>query len=324
MKRTRAHQVSFIVALPIAIVILTSLSPVLAIVTPSPDILDSIVAEAMEKPPPEPPFHLDVRYRRALVGSRRLDIYEPLGDAETPAPAIVVFHGGSWVRGDKVTVRIADRFLRRMREQGYFVIAVNYTTSALRGLTGPVENAKTALAWIVEQAGEYGYDPQRIGLYGVSAGGHVALMAVSTMPRIEFSFAFVECAPTDLVAMREGEAFESSSVFRMFRESRLRELSPIQHVGAHVPPVLIYHGTQDRIVHVNQSASYVAAVTTAGGDAELVLYPEGDHAFINLPDETWFEQETQALEFFARHFSGAGRGTTAVGLEPIPELGAPR
>ena len=303
VSRRRAHQVSFVLSLPVAIVVLTSLSPVLAFVTPSPDVLDSIVEQALEMPPPEPPAHLDVPYRRALLGSRLLDIYEPLGEAETPAPAVVIFHGGSWVRGDKVTVRIGDRFLRRMREQGYFVIAVNYTTSALRGLTGPVENAKTAITWIVQHAGGYGYDPTRIGLYGISAGGHVALMAVSTMDRdFTFSFAFVECAPTDLIAMRDGEAFESSSLLRMFRESRLRELSPIEHVGPHLPPILIYHGLRDRIVHVNQAASYAAALSIAGGDVELVLYPDGDHAFLNLSDEAWFEQETRALEFFDRHF----------------------
>lgn len=86
------------------------------------------------------------------------------------------------------------------------MIAPNYTTSVLRGLDGPLENAKAAIRWVVDRAEEYGYDPQNIGLYGVSAGGHLALVAASTMDRPDFSFSFVfaECAPSDLIALRDG------------------------------------------------------------------------------------------------------------------------
>jgi dipeptidyl aminopeptidase/acylaminoacyl peptidase len=129
-------------------------------------------------------------------------------------------------------------------------------------------------------------------------------MALSTMEQSDFSvsFAFIECAPTDLVGMRDGEAFENASVFKLFPERRLRELSPIHYASADLPPILIFHGDQDRTVDISQSQRYVQAVEAAGGEAELVRYPGGDHVFLNFSDEMWYEQESRALAFFAREF----------------------
>ncbi|MFW5745745.1 MAG: alpha/beta hydrolase [Spirochaetota bacterium] len=246
----------------------------------------------------------DTHGRTADTHGRTADTHGRTAEAVRP-PVVVFFHGGSWIQGDKITIRVVDRFLARMREAGYFVVAVNYTTSIARGLVGPVENARRALRWVVRQADAYGWDSGNVGLYGVSAGGHVALMAASTaeLAAGKLAFAFIECAPTDLVAMREGDAYEQSGVFRLFPESRLRELSPVTHVHADLPPILIFHGGRDRTVAMNQSELYVDALREVGGRAELVRYPEGDHAFLNLPDETWYEQESRALDFFDRAFS---------------------
>jgi acetyl esterase/lipase len=273
--------------------------------TPSPETLERLMLESVNKPPPPGPVHLDLPYRRTLLRTHRLDIYEPTVSYESgTAPVVLFLHGGSWIKGDKITIRVVDRFLARMREQGYFVIAVNYTTSPLKGLSGPLKNVKEAIRWIGDHAGRYGYDPERLGLYGVSAGGHLALMAVSTMEpeQVRFSFAFVECAPTDLIGMRNGDAFENARVFKLFPEGRLRELSPINYVSKELPPILIFHGDADRTVHIDQSVRYVEAVQSVGGEAELVRYPGGDHVFLNYSDAMWYRQETRALEFFEEQF----------------------
>lgn len=298
-----------LVAIPFALLLGASLPPVQSLYLPSPELVRRLVAQSQALPPAPPVVHRDVVYHRSLLEAHRLDVYEPTAAWDAgEAPVVVFFHGGSWIQGDKVTIRVVDRFLARMRAAGYYVVAVNYTTSIARGLAGPVANARRALRWVAAQAGTYGWDANNIGLYGVSAGGHVALMAASTTELADASlaFAFIECAPTDLVAMRDGDAFEQSGVFRLFPQTRLRELSPVTHVGADLPPVLIFHGGLDRTVAMNQSELYVEALREAGGRAELVRYPEGDHAFLNLPDETWYEQETRALAFFERAFSGRG------------------
>ncbi len=303
--RIFSSPVPSIAAVPAFAAILLSLPMVRQAYVADANTMQTLVREAESIPAPPQPAYFDMVYKRELLRNHRLDIYAPLVPFEHgQAPVIVFFHGGSWIAGDKVTIRIIHRFLGRMRTQGYFVVAVNYTTSLFRGLRGPVRNGRDALAWIVEHARDYGYSRRKIGLYGVSAGGHIALMTAAAAERDGRSLAFVfgECAPTDLVAMRDGDAFGSSAVFRAFPERRLVQLSPATHVSSGFPPVLLFHGDADATVHVNQSITFAQALRDAGGHAELVIYPGGDHAFLNFTDEIWYEQETRALGYFETRF----------------------
>ena len=301
-----------IVALAAAFIFIPAVQ---GLVVPMPGTIRTLVRESEAKPPAGGVVHRDLVYRDGAFRDQHVDIYEPLAEFSGGTPPIVVFfHGGSWIHGDKITIRVVDRFLRRMREAGYFVAAVNYTTNLLRGFEGPLDNTRVAIRWLAEQASRYGYDRHNMGLYGVSAGGHLALLAVSTMEHDGFSpaFVFAECAPTDLVAMKEGEAFEHSFTFRFFSERRLRELSPLHHINDALPPVLLFHGGRDQTVHVRQSERYAAALKEAGRPVDLIVYPEGDHAFLNLSDEMWYRQETTGLAWFDLHFrQNPAAGTAA-------------
>ncbi|MFP4375777.1 MAG: alpha/beta hydrolase [Spirochaetales bacterium] len=301
-----ALTVVFAFAVVVALIVTFSIPQVQERLVLPPDVVYGLLQESRNKPPVEPTVHRDVIYKRTLMRSYRLDVYEPLSEyAPGHAPAIVFFHGGSWLHGDKETIRVVDRFLRRMREQGYFVIAANYTTTALRGIRGPAAVTEEVVRWVVRNSDEFGYDRERIGLYGVSAGAHLALLAAGRMDleRYPLAFVFAECAPTDLIAMREGDAFDRSNVFSFFPEFRLRELSPVSHVSADLPPILLLHGGADRIVHIDQSERYADAAAAAGVDVEFYRYPEGNHAFLNLPDHVWYQQETLALDYFERKFA---------------------
>jgi dipeptidyl aminopeptidase/acylaminoacyl peptidase len=105
--------------------------------------------------------------------------------------------------------------------------------------------------------------------------------------------------------MADGEAFDYSRTLNLLPRRLLRRLSPIRRIDPSMPPVLLFHGTADRTVHVDQSVRYYEALQKAGGRGELEIYEGGDHAFLNLPDEVWFSQETRALEFFERCFAPA-------------------
>lgn len=302
MKRPRRGLI-LILAAPVLLIAAITVPAVQKWVTPAPEIMEELMSKAINAAPAPGVVHKDVTYRDTLLSEQTLDIYEPTSDfAAGEAPVVVFFHGGSWIKGDKVTIRVIDRFLRRMRENGYFVVAPNYTTSLLRGVQGPLDNTKAAIRWVAEHGEEYGWDPRRLGLYGVSAGGHLALLAASTMESPEPSLLLIECAPTDLVGMKNGDAFDSSWVFRLLPERRLRRLSPISYVDRELPPILIYHGTADRVVHIDQSIKYARAAEEAGVEVELVTYPGGNHAFLNYTDEQWYEQESRALEFMKEQF----------------------
>lgn len=266
--------------------------------------MDLLIRESRAKPAVPGPVSTDVMYRRTGFRRHCLDVYQPFGASgqEDPSPVVFFLHGGSWIHGDKITIRVVDRFLHRMREAGYAVLAVNYTTSFLRGLRGPVDNVRAALSWVADNAQEYNLDPSRVGFYGVSAGGHLALVIASTGSPIDPAFVFAECAPSDLEALRDGEAFENSAKLRFFGRRALREFSPIRLMSDRLPPVLLFHGGNDTVVHVNQSVRYAEALRSAGVPVEFFLYPDGDHAFLNLADEVWFNQETEALRYFAERF----------------------
>ena len=178
-----------ILAIPVALTVALTVPAVQRVLLPPPESIRELTELARSRPEPALPVQRDIVYHRDLFRRYRLDVYGPLPTAPNarqdparvvaPAPVIVFFHGGSWVRGDKITLLVVNRFLRRLREEGWFVVAVDYTTSAVRGIQGPVHNAYRAVTWVHDNALEYGWDQRRLGLYGVSSGAHLALMAAS-------------------------------------------------------------------------------------------------------------------------------------------------
>lgn len=310
-----------LLAIPVALAAALVIPAVQRVLLPPPETMQELVEVARSRPEPQPPIERNVVYHRDLLRRYRLDIYGPLpvppqeapaeetsligdGALSAPSPVLVFFHGGSWVRGDKITLLVVDRFLRRMREEGWFVVSVDYTTSAFRGIGGPVDNAYRAVQWVHDHARVYGWDPKRIGLYGVSSGAHLALMAASPEAGIHPRPALVlaECAPADLIAMSQGDAFENSNTFGLFPDFRLRALSPVKHIDSDYPPVLVYHGDADETVHFNQAEILSKALGRAGVNHELVRYPGGNHAFLNYTSEQWDEQESRAIRWMKSVF----------------------
>ena len=88
-----------VVRVPLAMLVLFTLPHVRDLVTPAPDLNERLIAEASARPPAPPPVHLDVRYRRTIRGTCKLDIYEPTAPyVRGSAPVLVFYPGGSWVQ----------------------------------------------------------------------------------------------------------------------------------------------------------------------------------------------------------------------------------
>src|SRR6056297_7149 len=113
-----------LLALPFAVIASVAFPIVQEMFLPSPGVVRELVLESRARPPAEPVVHRDIVYASRRFGEQRLDIYEPtVAYREGRAPVVVFLHGGSWIRGDKITIRVVDRFLSRMRDAGYFVVA---------------------------------------------------------------------------------------------------------------------------------------------------------------------------------------------------------
>ena len=123
-----------------------------------------------------PPDAADVSYgphRR-----QKLDFWRPESPTSTPAPVLIFFHGGGFVRGKKYH----SRLLREARELGAATVSANYRLTRPRGITveDSMQDAASAIQLVLDHSQEWGIDPDRVALVGNSAGGCLALWCAFT------------------------------------------------------------------------------------------------------------------------------------------------
>ena len=257
------------------------------------------------RPEPGGAIYRDIIYKKGFT--RKLDIYMPsvVGkSASADIPAVVVVHGGSWMHGSKEDVRIIDRFLDRMRNEGWAVISIDYVTSPLGILDAPSRNVRKALKWIRMNAVNFGIDPNNLGIYSFSAGSHLTMEALnaSKKPGEDWRFWVNEYGPVDLLAMAAGEAFKASAVFARFPNWYLRKHSPIFHIRAPFPPTKLIHGDADQVVALAQSERLAESLAAWDTEVSLMSVPGGDHGFFGNSQELWMEVEEKILPFMRKHF----------------------
>ena len=117
------------------------------------------------------------------AGSRDLlgDLFLP-PENDPKKPAIVVIHGGGWMEGDKTQLRGYGILLSRM---GFVCLCASYRLSQEAKWPSHIEDVKCAIRYLKANAKEFGIDPDRIGVTGNSAGGHLALMCASNDSNLE-------------------------------------------------------------------------------------------------------------------------------------------
>lgn len=251
-----------------------------------------------------------------------LDLAMPADTGAGPRPAVVIVHGGGWVSGDKRT-RIFARYPIEYAKKGFVSISINYRLAPDNTFPAQIEDVKTAIRWLRAHAEEYNVDPDRIGIYGNSAGAHLAVLAALAGPEAglegdgpyqEYSSA-VQAAlgsatPTDLTNWRDGAAMPNDhGLFdgdgaAYIEQARLA--SPIHHVEGSIPAILLMHGTDDETVPYEQSVRLASALQEAGAaDVALHTFEGGDHAAYmrNTRDSL-----PMSFDFFARTLGLEGSG----------------
>jgi len=116
-------------------------------------------------------------YARVGGTSLRLDLYTP-SQAPSGLPTLLYLHGGAWAVSDKSDA-VAER-LMPIVANGFAVASVNYRLIPSVRFPAPVHDVKAAVRWLRANATEYGLDPDRIAIGGVSAGGHLASLTALT------------------------------------------------------------------------------------------------------------------------------------------------
>ena len=305
-------------AAAIAVVVLTPILLSSHLKGPLPTILVEQRAIYERRPRPGGTVYRDLIYHSAPFNRQGLDIYMPESEAASDAttaavPGILFIHGGSWLHGSKEDIRVIDRFVGKMRRRGWAVISIDYVASPLGLLDVPSRNVRRAMDWVRDHAEDYGIDPQKLGLYSVSAGSHLALEALVSEkdPASRWRFWLNEYGPADLVAMANGEAFEDSERLARLPNRYLRRHSPLLDVDGPLPPTAIVHGDADRTVALAQSERLAEVLAAYGTEVSLTVIPGGDHGFFNKSQAEWSAMEDDFILFMARHF-----GTARIPPEP--------
>lgn len=218
-------------------------------------------------------------YRQVGDAVLRLHVFLPPDHQRSDRrPAMLMFFGGSWERGDPTQfARHATYFASR----GMVVILPDYRTSQNHGKSplDCVADAKAALRWTRSHAAEWGIDPKRIAAAGGSAGGYLAaaiLLDGLEEPDAETS---ISCRPDALVLFNPVlDTTRTGFQTEKFGNHAL-DASPVHHVRAGMPPTIIFHGEADTLVPCEQAERYSAAMLAAGNTCRLVTYKGMGHGF---------------------------------------------
>ncbi|GAA4033941.1 alpha/beta hydrolase [Sphingomonas rosea] len=207
-----------------------------------------------------------------------LDIWAPSHPTSARLPVVVFFYGGGWHSGERTDYGFAAA---AFAAQGFVAVVPDYRLVPEVRYPDFLEDAALALKWVWGNIGLYGGDPARITVAGHSAGAYIAAM-LALDPRWLSS---VQLPPS---TVRAGVLLSGPFDFAPFREWRGRatfggypdpaETQPINHVRADAPPLLLLHGSSDRLVYAKNSKSLASALTRAGAPYEMKIYRGCDHA----------------------------------------------
>jgi acetyl esterase/lipase len=258
----------------------------------------------------------DVVYGTGGGEDLTLDLYAPR-DLPGPLPAILIVHGGGWVRGTKEEFEGCGQVLAAW---GYVAVVVSYRLAPQHRFPAQIEDAKCAVRWLRANAARYRVDPERVVALGVSAGALLALLLGLTGPedgfegqggnpgqssRVQAVINFM--GPTDLT--RPGWAPTTEILFtKLFGGSRkempdvYRAASPITYVRRGAPPVLTVHGTADEFVPDDQAVRLDEALRAVGAVSWLEHLPGKDHGW------TWTTEDAAhsmgIVQAFLKHHLG--------------------
>lgn len=253
----------------------------------------------------------------------KLDLYQPsVRNDGGRFPAVVIIHGGGWVGGDKAANR---EFVTgtTLAKAGYVCASIEYWKGAKDRWPTNLQDCKNAVRWLRVNADRLHIDPERIGVIGGSAGGHLALMLAYTAGRGELDPQPLYPGVSDRVsacvnmygianlATRQGTDKNGApngiaeGKTQLFPESladapeKWKQASPVSHIGKGCPPTLILHGTADTTVDRDQSKELAKALKTAGVESKLIMVEGANHAW---PLKTaQFDYTGEVTAFFDRH-----------------------
>ena len=261
------------------------------------------------EPSRQPSVITDVVYGHKDGLALTFDVHRPTRPNGAGVIAIV---SGGWQSSVEMSRLIVDGYLSPLlNEKGFTVFAVRHGSSPRYPMSAIVADVRRAVRFIRQRGGDYGVDPRRIGVYGGSAGGQLALLLGTTADsgdpsasdsvlrgssRVAAVVAYFP--PTDLSRWENRRAFPATAL----TEAEAARYSPIRFVSAAAAPSLIVHGDADRVVPIVEGETMYAALSKAGVPASFVRIEGAGHSFdgadltrANAEMVRWFEQHLRGV-----------------------------
>jgi acetyl esterase/lipase len=270
----------------------------------------SALAQKVPTVPDDVVFETGIEYTNPDNQHLRLNLAQPKkGDG--PFPAIICIHGGGFRAGSREGY---DAQCMRLAQKGYVAMTVSYRLAPKYPFPAAVHDTKAAVRWVRANAAKFKIDPERVGVTGGSAGGHLAQFLGVTRDVKEFEgdggnadkSSKVACVvnvygPSDFTKSY-GKSVDAAEVLPLFlggnletaRKQHLRA-SPLYWVTPDAAPTLCIHGTEDKYVAHEQAVWLIDKLKAAGVEAELLTIDGAGHGFKGKDAET---AEKAMIAFF--------------------------
>ncbi|MCP4104151.1 MAG: alpha/beta hydrolase [Desulfobacteraceae bacterium] len=239
----------------------------------------------------------DIPYA-AISEAQKLDIYLP-DEENGPFPVVMYIHGGAFMLGDKTTPSL--KMVLNGLNRGYAVVSVNYRLSGEAVWPACVLDVKAAVRWLRANAKQYKLNPEKIAVWGTSAGGHLAAMLGTSGGIPEFTDSrlgnteqpdHVQAVadwfgPINFLTMTEqfrqsgisdtdtsaADSPESKLMGRKITEipGKVRKANPETYITPDDPPFFILHGIADKLIPVQQSEEFAAKLRQVLGKEKVFL-----------------------------------------------------
>ncbi len=265
-------------------------------------------------PAPEITFEVGVEYSNPDDQHLAMNIAMPRVGTEL-RPAILCIHGGGFRAGKRESY---DGLCQQLAARGYVAATTSYRLAPQYQFPAAVHDVKAAVRFLRANAVKYQIDPERIGVVGGSAGGHLAQFLGVTAGVAQFEgdgghtevSSHVNCVvnfygPSDFTKSY-GKSVDAAEVLPLWfggdltTELHKHQLgSPLNWVTPTAAPTLLIHGTEDKYVAFEQAEWMQARYQQVGAEVEMLKLEGAGHGFKGVDAE---QANAAMFEFFDKHY----------------------